>query len=127
MKEEAKSGPMAAFKKVPAQGDQGGKAASADDSEDDSGDEDDSGLVPPVLQGRSPALAGILEGKYPNTQVRVCRCVRHGCLPESVSARVRPTDIAQREHTHSGHHSQKGRENIPIAGTSRRRGTRIYP
>eukprot|EP00976_Prorocentrum_cordatum_P107380 1194632-Prorocentrum_minimum.AAC.3 len=30
-------------------------------------------------------------------------------------------------YTRSGHRSQKGRENIPVAGTNRRRGERIYP
>eukprot|EP00959_Pyramimonas_sp_CCMP1952_P019592 413701-Pyramimonas_sp.AAC.3 len=32
-----------------------------------------------------------------------------------------------REKTRSGHPSQKGRENVPVAGTNRRRGERIYP
>eukprot|EP00976_Prorocentrum_cordatum_P094895 1189967-Prorocentrum_minimum.AAC.2 len=31
------------------------------------------------------------------------------------------------QRTRSGHQSQKGRENIPAAGTNRRRGERIYP
>eukprot|EP00976_Prorocentrum_cordatum_P110506 1195210-Prorocentrum_minimum.AAC.10 len=38
-----------------------------------------------------------------------------------------PIAEGEREHTRSGHQSQKGRENIPVAGTNRRRGERIYP
>eukprot|EP00976_Prorocentrum_cordatum_P118098 1196411-Prorocentrum_minimum.AAC.3 len=34
---------------------------------------------------------------------------------------------AEREYIRSGYQSQKGRENIPAAGTDRRRGERIYP
>eukprot|EP00959_Pyramimonas_sp_CCMP1952_P294976 6169686-Pyramimonas_sp.AAC.1 len=34
---------------------------------------------------------------------------------------------AEREYTLSGHQSRKGRENIPLAGTNRGRGERIYP
>eukprot|EP00976_Prorocentrum_cordatum_P077533 1182727-Prorocentrum_minimum.AAC.3 len=37
-----------------------------------------------------------------------------------------PIAEGEREYTHSGYQSQKGRENIPIAGTRRRRGERIY-
>eukprot|EP00959_Pyramimonas_sp_CCMP1952_P284204 5940650-Pyramimonas_sp.AAC.1 len=38
-----------------------------------------------------------------------------------------PAASWEREYTHSGHQSQKRRENIPIAGTNHRRGERIYP
>eukprot|EP00959_Pyramimonas_sp_CCMP1952_P264913 5539322-Pyramimonas_sp.AAC.1 len=34
---------------------------------------------------------------------------------------------ASREYTRSGHRSQKGRKNVLVAGTTRRRGERIYP
>eukprot|EP00959_Pyramimonas_sp_CCMP1952_P271847 5684045-Pyramimonas_sp.AAC.1 len=35
--------------------------------------------------------------------------------------------LRMREDSRSGHQSHKGRANIPVAGTSRRRGERIYP
>eukprot|EP00959_Pyramimonas_sp_CCMP1952_P002255 46845-Pyramimonas_sp.AAC.1 len=38
-----------------------------------------------------------------------------------------PIAEGEREYTRGGHQSQKGSENIPVAGTNRRRGDRIYP
>eukprot|EP00976_Prorocentrum_cordatum_P095843 1190320-Prorocentrum_minimum.AAC.2 len=38
-----------------------------------------------------------------------------------------PIAEGEREYTRSGHQSQKGRENIPVAGTNHRRGERTYP
>eukprot|EP00976_Prorocentrum_cordatum_P117610 1196335-Prorocentrum_minimum.AAC.1 len=33
----------------------------------------------------------------------------------------------ERKYTRNGHQSRKGRENIPVTGTNRGRGERIYP
>eukprot|EP00976_Prorocentrum_cordatum_P067936 1178933-Prorocentrum_minimum.AAC.3 len=38
-----------------------------------------------------------------------------------------PIAEGERDYTRIGHQLQKGRENIPVAGTNRRRGERIYP
>ena len=38
-----------------------------------------------------------------------------------------PHAEGEREYTRSGHLSQKGRENTPVAGANRRRGERLYP
>eukprot|EP00976_Prorocentrum_cordatum_P104188 1193768-Prorocentrum_minimum.AAC.6 len=47
--------------------------------------------------------------------------------PLQESARLRRGERAVPLYTHSRHQSQKGRENIPISGTNRRRGERICP
>eukprot|EP00959_Pyramimonas_sp_CCMP1952_P475008 9503968-Pyramimonas_sp.AAC.2 len=46
--------------------------------------------------------------------------------PPAAQSRDRIINIT-RDYTHSGHQSQKKRENMPIAGTNHRRRERIYP
>ena len=53
------------------------------------------------------------------------RDIRCGSCLQSGAASYLPIFPLQL-YTHSGHQSQKGRENIPITGTDHRRGERIY-
>ena len=51
------------------------------------------------------------------------RCATPPCIP----FRDPPIAEGEREYTRSRHQSQKGRGNIPVAGTNREREERIYP
>eukprot|EP00959_Pyramimonas_sp_CCMP1952_P130032 2719186-Pyramimonas_sp.AAC.1 len=56
----------------------------------------------------------------PNTERRPG--IRRGAIPSARGPDGRAFCLKEREYALSGHQSQKGRENIPVAGTHRRRG-----
>ena len=65
--------------------------------------------------------------RFPGAQCRPCVSL-HPSHRAYVGPHFRaPITEGKREYDRSGHQSQKGRENIPVAGTNHRRGERIYP